>query len=142
MPEWEERYAVGVESIDRAHQEMFAVISRVQRMIRIGGNVKWTVAEAIKYFKSYTIRHFEDEEAYMRSINYGGYENHKAIHSGMRERIIPRLFSHLENSKYSDEAVSQFLMVCEKWLSRHILGHDRDLVKWSEQPKEESDAQG
>lgn len=86
---WEERYLIGIPSIDDAHEEMFKVINRVYRMIRIGGNVKWTVAEAIKFFKAYTTRHFEDEEAFMRSVGYTRYAEHKAIHDGCAIKLYP-----------------------------------------------------
>lgn len=130
MSEWEDRYAVGIESIDKDHMELFAVINRVYKIIRMGGNTRWAVAEAIKYFKNYTVRHFRSEEEFMLSVNYSGYEHHKRIHDGMRDRIIPKLYSRLEYNEYSPESVEQFLSISEKWLSRHILGHDRDLVKW------------
>lgn len=132
MLEWEERYEIGVESIDHAHQEIFRVINKLHQMVRIGGNTKWTAAQAIKYFRNYTFKHFEDEERYMLSIAFKGYEGHKAVHDGMRDRIIPRLYSRLENSGYSDEAIEEFLGICEKWLVRHIVGHDRELLKYQE----------
>lgn len=134
--EWDERYTLGVANIDRAHEEMFKVMNRVHRMIRIGGNIKWTVAEALKFFRSYAMRHFEEEEELMRSLGYARYEEHKRIHDGMRDRILPRLYSLLEDSDYSSEAVEQFVGVCEKWLAKHILGHDRDLVSWVDAPEE------
>lgn len=133
--EWEERYALGVASIDDAHEEMFKVMNRVHRMLRIGGNIKWTVAEALKFFRSYATKHFEDEETFMRSVNYARYEEHKRVHDGMRDKILPRLYSLLEKSDYSPEAIEQFMGVCEKWLTKHILGHDRDLVAWVEEPE-------
>ena len=45
MVEWHERYEVGVESIDNAHKEIFRVIGRLQKMVRMGGNTKWTAAD-------------------------------------------------------------------------------------------------
>ena len=130
MLEWHERYEVGVESIDNAHMEIFRVLNRLHKMVRMGGNTQWAGAESIKYLRTYVVKHFEDEEAYMRSIDFRDYETHKAIHDGMRDRIVPRLYSRMENHNYSEDAVHQFLTVCEKWLSKHILGHDRELLKY------------
>lgn len=130
--EWNDNYEVGVESIDRAHQEMFSVIGRVKKMVRQGGNIKWAAMESIKFFKNYAIKHFEDEEKYMLAVGYSHYERHKAIHDGMRDKILPRIYSELEYSNYSEAAIARFLAICEKWLDKHIIGHDRDLVKWSD----------
>lgn len=130
MIEWEDRFKIGIDSIDKAHEEIFRVINRVHRMVVMGGNVEWTTAEAIKYLKTYTVNHFRDEEEYMRSINFRDYERHKAVHDGMRDRIMPRLHSRLVSMKYSDEAVEMFLRVCEKWLAKHIIGHDREIMRF------------
>ena len=60
MPEWHERYRIGVESIDAAHQEIFSIINRLRKTLRMSGNVQWTAAETVKYLRSYTIKHFMD----------------------------------------------------------------------------------
>ena len=137
MLDWHERYEVGVESIDTAHREIFRVINRLHKMVRTGGNTQWAAAEVVKYLRNYVVKHFEDEEAYMRSIDFREYEAHKAIHDGMRDRIVPRLYSRLENRKYSEDSIHQFLDICGKWMTKHILGHDRELLKYLE-----GDAQG
>ena len=137
MLEWNERYSVGVESIDEAHKEIFSIVNRLRKAMRTGGNSKWTASEAIKYLKSYTLKHFQDEEAYMLLIGFRDYENHKIVHDGMRDKIIPRLSSYLEVSDYSDESVESFLTICEKWLHKHILGQDRELLKYAVRDDEE-----
>lgn len=132
MIEWSDSYRVGIDRIDSMHEEMFNVFRRVRKIERMGGNMQWAVAEAVKYFISYARKHFEDEEDFMRGLGYTGYERHKAVHDAMRDKILPRIYSRLQASEYSDEAIEQFLSICEKWLARHILGHDMELVKWSE----------
>lgn len=137
MPEWQERYGIGVEHIDTAHRELFSVITRLRKTLSTGGNTRWTASEVIKYFKNYALEHFADEEAFMRSVGCKEYERHKAIHDGVRDRIIPRIYSYLEVSDYSDEAVNQFCIIGEKWLNKHILGHDRELIKYVLSPERE-----
>lgn len=130
MITWQERFKIGVESIDNAHQELFRIANKLHRIVRTSdSNIKWTASQVIKYIQSYTVKHFQDEEAYMRSINFKGYEAHKAIHASMRERIIPHLYARLEQEDYSAESIEFFLDVLEKWLTRHILGHDREIVQ-------------
>lgn len=131
MSDWSESYAIGVERIDNAHRELFRVMNRVLTTMRQGGDLKWTVGESVKFFRIYAVNHFEDEEAYMREIGYPNLAAHKAVHDGMRERILPRVYSRLEYNKYDEESLRRYIELCQKWLSRHILGHDRELVKWS-----------
>lgn len=134
MHKWKENYAIGVDSIDRAHKELFSVLNRVDKMVWNSGNTQWAVTESIKYFKNYVVKHFADEEAYMLSVGYSKYRQHKAVHDGMRDIIIPKIYSDVERARYSDGAVITLLDICGKWLSRHILGQDRDLVKWTGKP--------
>lgn len=47
----------------------------------------------------------------------------------MLEKIIPHLYSRMEREDYSDESIKFFLSVLEKWLTRHIIGHDREIVQ-------------
>ena len=35
----------------------------------------------------------------------------------------------MEREDYSDESIKFFLSVLEKWLTRHIIGHDREIVQ-------------
>lgn len=148
MVTWQERFNIGVESIDNAHKELFRIANKLHKIVRTNdGNIKWTASQTIKYIQSYTVKHFQDEEAYMRSINFRDYEAHKAIHDSMRERIIPRLHARLEQENYSAESIEFFLDVLEKWLARHILGHDREIVQKSlsdtaVNPDKKDDAQG
>lgn len=130
MLQWQERFCIGVESIDKAHQELFRIINKLHSIMGMeNSNRKWTAVEALKYVRNYTLKHFEDEEAYMRSIGFKGYEAHKAIHTNMREKIIPHLEAHLAREDYSAQSIGLFLSVFEKWLTQHIVGHDRDIVQ-------------
>ncbi len=130
MPEWSEKYAIGVESVDREHEGLFSVISKIEEAVRVNKNTAWTAEQAILYLQRYVVRHFEDEEALMRSVGYDGYERHKGIHDGMRERVLPRLQQRLAADGYTPETVEQLLRICKKWLARHILGHDLEIAKW------------
>lgn len=132
MYDWEEKYAIGHESIDNAHREMFRVMSRVNRIVTHGGNLQWAVVESVKFFKSYASKHFADEEEFMRQVGYVNFEAHKAVHEGMKNKILPRIHSELEHSKYSEAAIHKYLGLCHKWLQRHILTQDRELIKWVE----------
>lgn len=139
MLEWQERFAIGVESIDNAHRELFRIINKLHKLAQSDhSNIKWTASQTIRYVQSYTLKHFQDEEAYMVSINFRDYEAHKAIHTSMREKIIPRLYSYLEQENYSPKSIELFLNVLEKWLTKHIVGQDRELIqKALEQPVKE-----
>ena len=60
---WQDSFNIGVEAIDKEHQQLFKIINR---LFEYGEEKsRWACQEGVKYFKSHTMKHFEDEEAYM-----------------------------------------------------------------------------
>lgn len=140
---WNDRFNIGVSSIDKAHQRLFSI---VRKMVDLNDDEKdrqWVCTEGIKYFKNYALKHFADEEAYMKSIDYDGYETHKRIHDDLRDKTLPALEEDMEESGYSPESVQHFLGICIGWLTGHIMLEDHAITgrvanKWIYEPTEET----
>lgn len=121
---WNKQFNIGVDSIDHAHRKLFSIVQKLLQLSEDEKHGQWACAEGIKYFKSYAIEHFTDEEAYMQSINYKGYEVHKHLHDDMRYKTLPALEKDLSESDYSQEAIHHFLGICLGWLTAHIIIED------------------
>lgn len=126
--EWNNHFNIGVDSIDHAHRKLFSIVRKLIHLSRDENNGQWACAEGIKYFKNYAINHFTDEEAYMRSIGYTGYEIHKRLHDDLRYQTLPALEKDLAESNYSQEAIHHFLGICLGWLAAHIMIEDRAIT--------------
>lgn len=126
--EWNKRFNIGIDSIDTAHRKLFSIVQKLIHLSKDENNGPWACAEGIKYFKNYAIEHFTDEEAYMQSIGYSGYEIHKRLHDDMRYKTLPALEKELTESNYSQEAIHHFLGICLGWLTTHILIEDRAIT--------------
>lgn len=126
--EWNNHFNIGVDSIDNAHRKLFSIVRRLIHLSKDENNGQWACAEGIKYFKTYAIEHFTDEEAYMKSIGYNGYEVHKRLHDDMRDKTIPALEKDLTESDYSQESIQHFLGICLGWLTAHIMIEDRAIT--------------
>ena len=141
--EWNERFNIGVEEVDKAHRRLFSVVRKLMELSEDEKRGRWVCEEAIKYFKSYTVKHFAQEEEYMRSIHYSGYEVHKRLHDVMRDKTIAALEKDLVESDYSREAMQHFVGISLGWLTGHILIEDRAITgripnRWNEVlPKDE-----
>lgn len=125
--EWKEEYCIGVDEIDNAHRQLFRMVSRI--INNFGGSDfeknKKTCVEAIKYLKSYAVKHFAEEEAYQLKIDDPGYSVHKKIHDNMRDVVIPALEKEVVTKGYSKKSLEHFVGVCAGWLSAHVLIEDR-----------------
>lgn len=121
---WNDRFKLGVESIDKAHERLFSIVNKLIRLNEDEEKSRHVCQEGIKFFKSYTLKHFIDEEAYMKSIDYGEYEMHKRLHDNMRDKTLPALEKELETQNYSMESVQHFLGICIGWLDAHIMIED------------------
>lgn len=121
---WNNRFNIGVESIDKAHQKLFSIVHKIINLNDSEKDRQWIGEEGIKYFKNYAIKHFADEEAYMQSIGYSGYATHKRIHDNMKNNTLPALESDMIDSEYSVESVQHFLGICIGWLTSHIMLDD------------------
>ncbi|MDE7199181.1 MAG: hemerythrin family protein, partial [Lachnospiraceae bacterium] len=109
-------------------RHLFSIVQKLIHLSKDENNGPWACAEGIKYFKNYTAEHFIDEENYMQSINYPGYEIHKRLHDDMRFKTLPALEKDLTESDYSQESIQHFLGICLGWLTTHILIEDRAIT--------------
>lgn len=138
--EWSDDYNIGVKIIDDAHRQLFSIVNRIIRNITDDNfeKNKLTCIEAVKYLKSYTVKHFAEEEGYQKSINYEGYKIHKSIHDNMRDVVVPTLEQELVRTGYSVQSLEHFVGVCGGWLLAHVLIEDQAITgkvrsKWRKQ---------
>lgn len=126
---WRERYNIGVDFIDREHKKLFSILNKLLAAGKEGEKSRWACQEGIKYFKDHAMKHFSEEEAYMASIHYIGYDTHRRLHDNFRKKMLPALEKELKQTAYSEDAVSHFLGVCSGWLIGHTLTEDHAIVE-------------
>lgn len=139
--EWSDDYSIGVKEIDDAHKQLFSIVGRIIRNFMDNNfeKNKMTCIEALKYLKSYAVKHFAEEEAYQLSIGYHGYKMHKKVHDNMRDVVIPALEREVTTSGYSMESMEHFAGACAGWLAAHVLIEDQAITgrvqsKWRHLP--------
>lgn len=142
--EWSDDYSIGVKAIDDAHRQLFSIVGRIIKNFMDNNfeKNKMTCIEAIKYLKSYSIKHFAEEEAYQLSIGYHGYKMHKKVHDNMRNVVIPSLEREVTSQGYSMESMEHFVGVCAGWLAAHVLIEDQAITgrvqsKWKQNPDDD-----
>ena len=126
--EWDKQYNIGVDIIDKAHAKLFRIINKLSDLSQDTSASHAAYREGIKYLEAYTMTHFSEEEAYMRSIRYNGYAEHKRIHDNFRNKTLISLKRDLELSSFSGAAVERFVGTLNRWLSEHIMLEDQAIV--------------
>lgn len=128
--EWKDEYNIGVDEVDNAHRQLFRIVSRIINNFndKDFDKNKTICIEAVKYLKSYAVKHFSEEEAYQLSIGYKGYDVHKKVHDNMRNVVIPALEKEMTAKDYSKESIEHFIGVCAGWLTAHVLIEDRAIT--------------
>ena len=125
---WDDRYKMGVEAVDRAHAKLFRIVNKLFDLSQDASANQAAYKEGIKYLEAYSMTHFSEEEAYMRSIRYGGYAEHKRIHDNFRNKTLISLKKDLELSGYSSSAVERFVGIMGSWMKEHIMLEDQAIV--------------
>lgn len=143
---WQNRFNIGVEVIDKEHRKLFNILNKLFTNRQQEDKNRWACQEGIKYFKEHAMKHFSEEEVYMASIGYPGFEAHRRVHDNFRKKTLPVLEKELNQNDFSEESISHFLGVCAGWLIGHTLTEDRAITgksdgKWGDLlPEEEQSA--
>ncbi len=113
------KYSVKVKEMDDEHIVLIEKMNKLHEAYERGDG--YDILKALlNDFASYTLKHFEDEEEFMRKIRFSGYETHKMIH----EKLIRQLKDHLSEFESKAELSNAFFSFLKVWLSSHIQGID------------------
>lgn len=124
--EWNERYALGIEEIDRQHRELFRAVNRVADIVAEGDLTRnqRICMDALLYLKNYTFTHFQTEEDYQRAIHYPHFDSHKQIHDEFRAAVLA-YEEQLKSRPLTAEVVLELVRVMTDWLINHITHQDQ-----------------
>ena len=81
---WYDFYEMGVESIDREHMEILAIMREVQ--LAIMDNDMRRCANQLDALMVTASRHFENEEAYLAEVQYPKLKEHALYHKEMLKK--------------------------------------------------------
>jgi len=129
---WKEMYRVGVELIDKQHQELF---QRVEDFVlAIKGSGAWEekvekVKDTMEFMQNYVVEHFRDEEEYQKEINYPDYEKHHKIHEEFKSEVNKYAQNFAEKG-YTEEFALEFAGKLMTWLINHVAMTDQKIGQY------------
>ncbi len=123
--EWTPDLSVGVERIDTQHKICF---EKANDLFQAGksGKSKEVIADMLDFLEDYAKKHFRDEEAYMKSINYPGLEKQKLAHRKF-EKEVAKLKQEYEQSGSNINLIINANQMIIDWLINHISNMDKQI---------------
>ena len=124
MP-WTPNLSVGVKMIDDQHKIWF---EKAEKLFEAGKNkqAKEYIGEMLDFLEDYTKKHFSDEEKYMLSVKYPGYDEQKKAHTTFIAQLA-KLRSDYNASGGNLVVIINANQLVVDWLTRHISNMDKKI---------------
>lgn len=118
---WSEKYSVNIKEIDDQHRKLIGMIGALNDAMKMGKG-KQVLEKTLKDLIKYTETHFAAEERIMKEYGYPGYEEHKAKHTKMAQKVV-EIYDQYQAGRIA--LTIQVMNFLENWVDKHILGTDR-----------------
>lgn len=129
MFKWDNRYLIGINTIDDQHKIMFEIGNRLSGMTisKMKEDRFIDILVLVNELLIYSTDHFKDEEKYMRTINYPDLKNHIIGHNKFLDYVSSIDILNLDANQES--VVTDLLEFISNWISNHILISDQKIVE-------------
>ena len=125
--DWSDDYLIGIDMIDKQHQEFFARVHRLYESCLASEGEK-DVQEMLDFLKNYAIEHFQAEEAFMKQHRYPGVEEHSKLHATFLDEYS-KLSEEYRNLGSNQDLADNITDMVQNWLIDHIAEADRDYAR-------------
>ena len=113
--------------VDKEHETLFNLVRQTYELVHDEFRVDKfdDIIEIIEELRDYTIKHFADEESYMKSINYDGLAEQVAAHTAFVEKLNNIDFDEIDRDQ--EDALDRLIKFLLNWLVQHILKVDKKM---------------
>lgn len=134
--EWTKDLAVGIETIDSQHQELFRRINGLLAAIK-EQRCRTEIDGTIAFLDDYARFHFGEEERRMEAAGYEGLADHRKHHASYLRNIeeLKQLASQPRISGMSYELSVTTNQVIVDWIVDHIMKIDRKFGEFLRQKR-------
>ncbi|MFY9152399.1 MAG: bacteriohemerythrin [Prolixibacteraceae bacterium] len=121
MYKWEEKFSVGIQSLDQQHRQLFELINKLLEAMKQGQAPAITL-HIILELEKYAMIHFQKEEFFFQRFNYSGAAEH--IHE---HQLFTKKIKLLKEDLKSGKIVISFelLNFLKNWIGHHIQDVDQ-----------------
>lgn len=111
--------SVNVKEMDNEHIELIKRMNALHAAYTANKSTE-ELGRLVDALAAYTVKHFQDEEAYMEKVKFDGLATHKIIH----KQLLDQVTKHVNDFKTSGKLGDEFFKFLAVWLTSHIRGID------------------
>lgn len=115
---------IGVEEIDKDHQELFRIINDVEELLvnDVREDKYDAIVKLLRELQDYSEYHFRHEEEYMKKIGHPELALQKKQHAEFTAKMSE--LDAIVNNREQHELLDELMQYLVTWLFRHIIGSD------------------
>lgn len=121
MFQWDEKYSVGIQSIDSQHKEIFMHLNKLLEAMK-QGQASSVITPIIFDLEKYAVLHFKKEEFFFQRFNFQGSVEHIKEHNDFTKKVTS-LKDDLKSGKIT--LSFELLKFLKDWIDHHILVVDK-----------------
>lgn len=122
-PQFDVKYLVGVDQIDREHRQLFEIAARTYDCIGASdGTAQAVIRNSVAELIEYTATHFVSEEGLMEAAAYPDLAAHRLEH----QHLLSRAYDMEMRAEIGDKSMPMELpRFLYRWLTEHIEASDK-----------------
>ena len=124
MFHWQDKFSCGIKEIDRQHQKLFEIGTKVYDLAVLKDDFDHydEMTQAIEELIDYTEYHFGYEEALFKKYQYEDAFTHKVEHDFFVKKI--KRIGNKDLDENQDQTLMEIVTFVADWISGHILDTD------------------
>jgi hemerythrin len=119
---WNQKFSVGVASLDEEHQRLVALLNHFYDALQTG-KANDVLGDILDRLIQYTQLHFGHEEQFLQESGYADYAAHKKLHDDLTRQVLA--VQQKQKSAATNALSVEVMSFLKNWLLNHIQGTDR-----------------
>ena len=127
MLTFSDEYLIGVDMIDMEHRRLFEILGELNELnaAEFMHDKFDAILDVVEELKDYTVKHFEDEERYMKEIGYEGLAMQQKVHQSFVDKIEAINLEALDENQQG--YINEMIDFLANWLINHIMRMDQKI---------------
>ncbi len=125
MFEWNDKFSVGIDEIDKQHQRLFTIGKEVDDLLKYSNlsNKYVAIMEKVNELMEYTQYHFDYEEKMLEAKDYPDIGEQKEQHMKFIHYLVG--IEITKNTDQQEVQLREILLFISKWIVDHITSLDK-----------------